>query len=114
MHSPVVLGLDFGGTKIAAAVCDLAGHRLGSTTVRTGDEGARVSLERGVGAARDLLERVAPGRTLAAVGACTFGIPGDDGVYLAPTVPGWSGLSLGSELRLAFGGAEVRLATDVK
>jgi len=115
MPSPVVLGMDFGGTKIAVAVCEVTGTRLGSTTVATRPEdGARAGLARGIGAARALLESAAPGRPLAAVGACTFGIPGEDGVALAPTVPGWGDLALGRELREAFAGAQVRVGTDVK
>src|SRR5256714_6477612 len=115
MNSPVVLGLDFGGTKIAAAVCEMSGVRLGTTTVDTRPaDGAEACLERGIRAARDLLETYAPGRPLAAVGACTFGIPREDRVDLAPAVPGWGDLALGRELDRAFGGAQVRLATDVK
>jgi glucokinase len=115
MDSPVVLGLDFGGTKIAAAVCDTTGVRLGTTVVDTQPEdGAEAGLERGIQAARGLLDATAPGRPLAAVGACTFGIPREDRVDLAPTVPGWGDLALGRELDRAFGGAEIRLATDVK
>jgi glucokinase len=115
MHSPVVLGLDFGGTKIAVAVCDLSGTRLGETTIETlAEQGARASLERGILAAKTLLDDVAPGRELAAVGAATFGIPGNDGIALAPAIPGWSELALGRELGGAFIGAEIRLATDVK
>jgi predicted NBD/HSP70 family sugar kinase len=115
MDSPVVLGLDFGGTKIAAAVCETDGVRLGTTTVDTHpEEGAAASLERGIRAARELLGTHAPGRPLAAVGACTFGIPREDRVDLAPTVPGWGDLALGRELDRAFGGAQIRLATDVK
>src|SRR2546423_15276277 len=115
MNSPVVLGLDFGGTKIAAAVCEMSGVRLGTTTVDTRPaDGAEACLERGIRAARDLLETYAPGRPLAAVGACTFGIPREDRVDLAPTVPGWGDLALGRELDRAFGGAQIRLATDVK
>src|ERR1039457_3982980 len=50
--SPVVLGLDFGGTKIAMAVCEVSGDRLGSATVGSGGElGAQASFERGIGAA---------------------------------------------------------------
>ena len=37
---PVVLGLDFGGTKIAVAVCDVQGNRLASATVSTASPGA--------------------------------------------------------------------------
>jgi glucokinase len=42
------------------------------------------------------------------------GFRGEHGVALAPAVPGWDEFALGSELRAAFGGADVRLATDVK
>ena len=115
MNAPVVLGLDFGGTKIAAAVCEISGDRLGSVTIPSGaEDGGQASVERGIAAARALLDEVAAGRRLLAVGACTFGIPGEDGVRLAPTIPGWGDVAFGRELRRAFDGAEIRLATDVK
>ena len=115
MHSPVVLGLDFGGTKIAGAVCDMTGFRLGSMTIDTrASDGARTSLERGLLAARSLLDGSARGRPLAAVGACTIGIPTENGISLAPTIPGWGTLVLDRELRRVFESAEIRLATDVK
>ena len=115
MRSPVVLGLDFGGTKIAGAVCDMTGFRLGSMTIDTrAADGAQTSLERGLLAARSLLDTSAGGRPLAAVGACTIGIPSENGISLAPTIPGWGALLLDRELRRVFEGAEIRLATDVK
>jgi glucokinase len=115
VRSPVVLGLDFGGTKIAGAVCDMTGIRLGSMTIDTrAADGAQTSLERGLLAARSLLDTSAGGRPLAAVGACTIGIPGENGISLAPTIPGWEALLLDRELRRVFEGAEIRLATDVK
>jgi glucokinase len=114
-QSPVVLGLDFGGTKIAMAVCEPSGDRLGAATVSSGGElGARASFDRGITASRDLLEEVAPGRELAAVGVSTFGIPFDNRVELAPAISGWDTLALGSELRAAFAGAQIRMATDAK
>ena len=134
-NSPVVLGFDFGGTKIATAVCDLRGNRLASATVCTGagsgapaaatasepgaagpasDRGAQAIFGRGIQAARDLLASSAPGSELAAVGAATFGIPFEDRVELAPAIDGWESLALGRELRAAFEGAEVRMATDAK
>jgi len=114
-HSPVVLGLDFGGTKIAMAVCTLAGERLASATVSSGGElGARASFDRGIQAARDLLGQTAPGGEPAAVGVSTFGIPFDDRVELAPAIDGWGELAFGKELRAAFPGAVVRMATDAK
>jgi glucokinase len=114
-QSPVVLGLDFGGTKIAVAVGDLDGERLGAASVDSlSAAGAEAAMSRGLDAARDLLATVAPGRELAAVGAATLGIPYDDRVELAPTFPGWGDLAFGERIRSAFPGVPVRLATDVK
>jgi glucokinase len=113
--SPVVLGLDFGGTKIAMAVCGPDGEQLASAAVPSdGENGARASFQRGVTLARDLLETAAPGRELAAVGVSTFGIPFDDRVELAPAIEGWAELAFGRELRAAFPGVPVRMATDAK
>lgn len=115
MLSPVVLGIDFGGTKTALAVAGADGVRLGTVRVDTlAEEGAVPGFERAVAAGRALLGEVAPGRRLAAVGVATIGIPGEEGVALAPNIPGWSELPLERLLRRAFAGAEIRLATDVK
>jgi glucokinase len=128
---PVVLGLDFGGTKIAVAVCDLQGNRLASATVTTGasasDGGppadgvgrrgpsrAQAVFLRSVRAASGLLTTAAPGSELVAVGASTFGIPHEDQVELAPAIEGWEELALGRELRAAFPGASIQMATDAK
>ena len=92
LRSPVILGLDFGGTKIAVAVCSLDGTRLGSAAVGSGggELGARASFDRGIRAAHDLLgPHAAPEAELAAVGAATFGIPFEDRVELAPAIDGW-------------------------
>jgi glucokinase len=118
----LVLGVDFGGTKTAAAVQDLAGRRLAAVTVdsRLPGESAPQSFARTLRAAADLVDLAAarsdhqPVRRLVAVGACTFGIPFDDRVELAPTIPGWGDIAFGDGLRAAFPGAEVRVATDVK
>lgn len=115
MDAPVVLGLDFGGTKTALAVSAADGTRLGASTLDTlAESGASASLHRAIAAGRALLDAVAPDRPLAAVGVATIGIPGDSGVALAPNIPGWGGLALGIELRAAFPGAAIRLTTDVK
>jgi glucokinase len=113
--SQVVLGIDFGGSKIAVAVCRADGTRLGSAAVATSAEfGARAVLDRAVATANGLLAEAAPGAELAAVGVSTIGIPRDDRVELAPNIPGWDRVGLGHELGSAFGGAEIRLVTDVK
>jgi glucokinase len=112
---PVVLGLDFGGTKIAAAVCDLSGARLGAAVVSSlAEHGAQASFDHGVQTARDLLATEAAGAPIAAVGVATFGVPADDQVALAPAIDGWESLPIGHALRAAFPGVPVRLANDVK
>jgi glucokinase len=114
-RTPVVLGLDFGGTKIAVAVGDLSGRRLGVMTVDSlAEVGAEAAMERGLAAARELLADVAPDQELAGVGAATLGIPYDDRVELAPTFPGWGELAFGRLVRDAFPDVPVRLGTDVK
>jgi glucokinase len=114
-HPPVLLGIDFGGTKIATAVCDLAGNKLASAVVDShGEQGARASFSRGVATATDLVAAHAAGATVAAVGVATFGIPFEDRVELAPAIDGWEELGLGRELRAAFPGAVIRMGTDTK
>jgi glucokinase len=114
-HPPVVIGLDFGGTKIAAAVCDLAGNKLASVVVPSrGELGAEASFDHGVETARDLLRSTAAGARLAAVGVATFGIPFEDRVELAPAIEGWGTLVFGRDLRAAFPGVPVAMATDAK
>ena len=74
--SPVVLGIDYGGTKIATAVCDLSGRRLATRVIGAEPEGgARAAFDRGVRAAKALLADAAIDRPLAGVGVSTFGIP---------------------------------------
>ena len=114
-HPSVLLGIDFGGTKIAAAVCDLAGNKLASVVVDSlGEHGARTSFDSGVRTAKALLAESADGAGLAAVGVATFGIPFEDRVELAPAIDGWERLELGRELGAAFPGAVIRMATDTK
>jgi glucokinase len=113
LSTPVVLGLDFGGTKIAAAINDCDGDRLGGAIVDTpAERGARATLDAGLQAAAELIDAV-DGHVVA-VGVSTIGIPGDDGAALAPAVPGWGSFALGAEVRAAFPDAIVRLVNDVK
>jgi glucokinase len=111
MEGPVVLGLDFGGSKIAAGVASLEGRRLREAVVPTEPAaGARANLERGIAAARHVLD----GRAAAAVGAVTFGIPGRDAIGLAPAIAGWEEVALAEELTNRLSCRTVVVATDVK
>ncbi len=113
--SPFVLALDFGGTKIAAAVASRNGRRLGQTSIATEPAaGPRPNLDRALAAARRLLDETVPGRRPSAVAATTFGIPSRDGISLAPAIDGWERVELARELEDGLGCELVRVATDVK
>jgi predicted NBD/HSP70 family sugar kinase len=108
-----VLAMDIGGTKTAVAVCDLGGRFLGQEEVATrAEEGGKAVLERAIAASRAVLSR-AEGYELAAVGVSTIGVPLDNGVELAPAIPGWECIRLAHSVHDAFGAA-VEVATDVK
>ncbi len=113
MDNPVVLGVDFGGSKVAVAAADVAGARLGSATlaVRPADSAQRDLRSWHGGRSSSCWPTVAPDGSLAAVGVATFGIPRSDGIDLAPTIAGWEQLALGDRLHLAFPGIPVVLAT---
>ncbi|MFI0451588.1 ROK family protein [Actinomadura sp. 6N118] len=89
MSGPTVLGIDFGGTKIALATATTAGRLLRRRTLETrAGDGARAAIERTLTAARRLIEETGGGHPVA-VGVSTFGVVQGARVVLAPNVPGW-------------------------
>jgi glucokinase len=107
----VVLGIDFGGTKIAVGVADLSGAVLGSDRLDTdAAAGAQQAVQRALAAAGALLS---PGSVLRAVGVCSPGIVLPDRILLAPNVPGWGTLRL-RELVAARFAVPVAVGTDAK
>lgn len=109
-----VLGLDIGGTKIAAASYTFEGEVVATETAPVG---GRAGTE--VGAlASDLLRRVraateSAGHGVAAVGAIVPGIwYADRGRAWAPNIPGWDDYPLLDELRDAAGGVPVGVDSD--
>ena len=110
----VVLGMDFGGTKIALAVCGLDGRCLAQQVLATNpDAGGDAVLERGISAGRALLALSGEHHDLVSVGVSTIGIPREDRVELAPAIPGWEHVGLARAVAAAFG-VPVRVVTDVK
>lgn len=106
----LVLAIDFGGTKIAACTCTPDGRWLDDgRVVTTPSLGAAANFERGIALAR----RLVGSAPLLAVGACTFGIPGEGGVALSPAIAGWDRLPLRRNLEASLEAPAV-VATDVK
>jgi glucokinase len=112
-----VVGIDFGGTKVALATAALDGAILRTERLATNaPAGATQALARSLAAARDLIARTAEttGGTCVAVGAVSPGIVEADRVLLAPNVPGWDALSLPAALREGLDIDRVELGNDVK
>jgi glucokinase len=112
-----VLGIDFGGTKIALATATLDGRLVESDRLETeAGRGAVQAVERALARADELLSAAARnggGRCLA-VSAVSPGIVYEDRVALAPNVPGWQELKLPALLRERFEPAQAAVGTDVK
>lgn len=109
---PYVLGIDFGGTKVAIGVGDADGHLIVQETIPTrdyasADQVVAAAIERG----HHCVRQSGP---IAAVGIATMGITTEAGVQLAPNVPGWDQLHLPSRVRDAFPGCPVAWDNDVK
>src|SRR5919204_1784868 len=114
--SGFVLGIDFGGTKVALGTATPAGELLETARLDNAGRDAGAVVAHALEAAGDLLRRTtasARGRLLA-VGAVSPGIIAEDGVRLAPNVRGWEQLRLPSRLRDALDTDRVACGNDVK
>jgi glucokinase len=112
-----VLGIDFGGTKIALATADSDGAVIESAVIATNaPDGAGQAVDRAIAQANELIALTAErtGRACGAVGAVSPGIVYPDRVLLAPNVPGWGDLALRDRLRDGLGVARVEVGTDAK
>jgi glucokinase len=112
-----VLGIDFGGTKIALATAGLDGEPIESTRLDTqAPLGAEQAVARALERAHDLMAvtRQTRGGRCLAVGAVSPGIVYPDRIALAPNVPGWEALRLRELLTQSLGDTPTEIGTDVK
>lgn len=106
-----IIGIDFGGTKVAVGVGDDAGHVNNWYRLEHGPHPEAVEIVgRALKTARDLVGH----GSVDAIGVSTMGITTEDGVHLAPNVPGWSRLRIPSMIRATFPGIPFAIANDVK
>lgn len=113
MAADVLVGLDFGGTKVAIALGDLTGRIITREEFPTNSaSGAAQAIERGIEVAARLITE--DGSALRGVGVASMGITLEDRVLLAPNVPGWGQLAIPRGVREAFGDVPVRIENDVK
>jgi len=112
-----VIGLDFGGTKIDVALADGDGVVLERLRLpMLADEVPERAMGRAVAAARELVAVAAEryDRRVAGYGAVTPGLPLDDGVALAPNLPGWERLPFNRVLAERLGTDRIAVANDVR
>ncbi len=97
---------------MAVGVGDAAGQLLISEQIPThAEQGARQALTRALDLAQKLITET--GGTLQAAGIASPGVVGEDGIDLAPNVPGWEDLRLAEAVRHHLGVAAVRVSNDL-
>ena len=104
-----VLGLDLGGTKLAAALFNSDGDILQKSTFalagRSGDEVGALII--------DAVKQISKNATPAAVGVAVPGIYRTaTATVWAPNIPGWDDYPLHAELTAALGGVPVVIESD--
>lgn len=107
-----VIGVDLGGTKIAAAIFDPDGTiRSKQTALLGGAEGETVA-QRIISTIRSL-EDLNPDTPVTAIGICIPGIVySARGTVWAPNIPGWDSYPLKAYVEAAFPGTPVKIGSD--
>jgi glucokinase len=104
--SQTVIGIDFGGTKIEAALARVDGTLLERERLDThAQRGPQQALERAAQAVRRLQARAGEehGATVAGYAAVAPGIVQRERILLTPNLPGWEDVALGRALQDVLG-----------
>jgi glucokinase len=108
-----ILGIDFGGTKVALGLADRDGTLLATRRLDTdAHAGAEQVVVRTLAAARALLAD--EGAVAACIGVVSPGIVLPDRILLAPNVPGWEQLRLAELVAAEFPAVSIAVGTDAK
>ncbi|MEV6829911.1 ROK family protein [Amycolatopsis sp. NPDC051102] len=108
-----ILGIDFGGTKVALGLAGRDGTLLATRRLDTDAQaGAEQVVVRALAAARALLAD--EGAVPACIGVVSPGIVLPDRILLAPNVPGWEQLHLAELVAAEFPGVSIAVGTDAK
>jgi glucokinase len=108
-----ILGIDFGGTKVALGLADRDGNLLATRRLDTDAQaGADQVVVRALAGARSLLADT--GAVPTAIGVVSPGIVLPDRILLAPNVPGWEELHLAELVAAEFPAVPISVGTDAK
>jgi glucokinase len=116
MQDSLVVGVDIGGTKVAAGLVDSSGRiRAHSRTPMVANDAAR-GLAAVSAAIRELLGPSAGSQQIRAIGLCAPGpLNPITGVIInPPNLPAWHHFPLADEIRRIYPGALVKVENDAK
>lgn len=107
-----VLAIDIGGTKIALAAIDLAGHWLAQTKfVIAGLDGGAIVTQL-LAVSQQLVSQAQ--LTVTGIGVSTIGVVDGEHLKLVPTIKGWDHVNLKAALQRQFTQIPVWIENDVK
>ena len=110
-----ILGIDFGGTKVALGLADHDGNLLATRRLDTdAHAGAEQVVTRALASARALLADEGAAAKVTAVGVVSPGIVLPEEILLAPNVPGWEQLHLEALVAAEFADVPIAVGTDAK
>jgi glucokinase len=114
MQDHLVVGVDVGGTKVAAGLVDCSGKIHAQSRMPMVANDAALGLA-AVAAAVDELQRISPGRDgIRPIGICAPGpLNPTTGVIInPPNLPAWHKYPLADEIRRLYPGAKVEIDND--
>jgi glucokinase len=114
MQDKLIIGVDIGGTKVAAGLIDHAGAIVAqSRTAMVATDAAR-GLEAVAAAIEELRSRSGNGFQPHAIGICAPGPlnPRTGVVINPPNLPGWHNFALADEMRKLYPNAQVKIDND--
>lgn len=113
METDLVVGVDVGGTKVAAGLVDFSGAIHARSRTQMVADNAALGLAAVIEAIRDVTSNGAAPRKLPAIGICAPGPlnPFTGVIINPPNVPGWHNFPLATELARIYG-APVTIDND--
>ncbi len=114
MQDHLVVGVDVGGTKVAAGLVDCSGKIHAQSRMPMVASDAALGLA-AVAAVVDELQRMSPGRDrIRPIGICAPGPlnPTTGMIINPPNLPGWHKYPLADEIRRLYPGAKVKIDND--
>jgi glucokinase len=114
MRDKLIIGVDIGGTKVAAGVVDRDGKiQVQSRTPMVATDAAR-GLAAVAAAIEELRSRLGNGAQPHAIGICAPGpLNPQTGVVInPPNLPGWHNFALADEMRKLYPSAQVKIDND--